>query len=324
MTDPDITGADAPLAQSEYSEFITNKGGTRLEPVELPSIVGSIALLYNDPDIPIQTQVNLTDAQICGIVEGKITNWSQLGRKARALFFVYRSDGSGTTFSFSNHLLAVCTASGLNTSQNFTGATPPNVDVFPGTLPLNFVGESGNVGVTDEVVATAGAVGYVEAANAKSAVGGSVQFAKVNERDPIKDLPQSAAVLTYDAKNISVDSAVVTTGGPATVAALTGVPKAGCVLLTNPSAYANIKSSTGYTIVAVTNLLFSASGNGSTNAANLQTLITELNTPSLFGNQITTVNPASKTTGTGTTGYSALGASFNAKLKSTAKACIHV
>ncbi len=321
LTDPDVTGSDAPLSQGEYTNFVNFRSAARGEAVEEPSIIGSVALLYNNPDLA-GTQISLTSAQICSIYEGKITNWSQLGRKARALLVAYRSDGSGTTFAFSNHLLATCPGSGLNTSQNFTGATPPNVPVFPGTLPANFGGFSGNVGVTQGIVANAGTIGYVEAANAKSAVGGALQYAKVNNTDPIKDLPQTAQNYVYNASTITLDAAVVTTGGPATTSPLTGVSRSGCVYLAVPQAYANITK--GYPIIAVTNFLFSSAGNGATNATNLQKLVMEVNTPTLFGSAITTVDKPSRAKGTGLTGYAALGKSFNAPLIAGAKNCIGV
>jgi ABC-type phosphate transport system substrate-binding protein len=318
LTNPDITGSDVPLAQSEYSLYLTDFP-TRGEPVSIPSVIGSVALLFNYPKSTLK--LNLTDSQICEIVEGKITNWSQLvGGASEALTFVDRSDGSGTTFSFSNHLSKVCgSSSGLNTSQQFsaqTGTTPPYVQPNP---PSNFVSASGNSGVTSAIVSTPYSIGYVEAANALSAETATIRYATVNGKDPVKDLPQTAAALTY-AGTIVKDEAVVTTGGPATVTPLTGVAKAGCVQIAVPSSYADVTK--GYPIVAITNLLFASTGNGTTNATNLRELITELNTPSLFGTKITTVNAPTTASGTGTTGYAALGSSFNSSLEAAAAACI--
>ncbi len=319
LTDPDITGSDAPLSQGEYTNFRNFRSATRGEPVEIPSIIGSIALLYNNPDL-VGEQVNLTSSQVCAIYEGHVTNWSQLGKRPRALLVAYRSDGSGTTFAFSNHLSATCPNSGLNTSQNFTGATSPNVPVFMGALPANFGGSSGTVSMTHAIRDYAGAIGYVEAADARSAAGGAVQYAKVNEMDPIKDLPQTAQKFVYNSSTIQQDAAVVTTGGPATTSPLTSVSRAGCVYLAVPQAYANITK--GYPIIAVSNLLFSSAGNGTTNATNLQQLVTEVNTPTLFGSAITTVDKPTQAKGTGQTGYSALNQTLNAPLTAAAKNCI--
>lgn len=324
LSDPDITGTDSPLVQAEYSNFETWKGFSRGEPVQLPSVIGSVALFYNNPDLGT-TQLNLLDYQVCQIVQGKITNWSQLGKPARPLLFAYRSDGSGTTFSFSNHLVSVCGVTTLNVSQNFASPTGAAGTFVIGNKipPASFGGFAGNPGVIAGVSANVGSIGYVEAGNARFAVqSGRIGFAKVNGYDPIKDLPQTAALLNYSGSVLN-DSAVVTNGGAATTTPLTGVKKAGCVKLVAPSAYANITTrGHGYPIVAVTNFLFSTNGNGSTNAGHLRTLVSEINTPSSFGSHITSVNPATTTPGTGVSGFAALGSSFNAPLISAAASCI--
>jgi ABC-type phosphate transport system substrate-binding protein len=302
---------------------VTDKQATRGEPVGVMSIIGSVAMFYNGNDTGVSGQLKLTDAQICSIVEGNITNWNQLSKKYASLplFFVYRSDGSGTTFSFSNHLVKVCGSSGLNVSQAFS-APSGTVSVIGATPPVNFVGESGNVGVATEIANNPGYIGYVESANALAFKSGLTTYALVNGKDPIKNLPETAAAFTYSTNSVATDSVVNTLGGAAQVAALSPAPvKPGCVKIAVPAKYADITE--GYPIVAVTNLLMSTTGNGSTNASNLQALVDELNTPADFGSGgITSVDPATKAKGTGTTGYAALGSSFNTKLKTVAKNCI--
>jgi len=324
LTDPDITGTDVPMSQTDYSTFVTNKQATRGEPVSVPSIIGSVALFYNGNNTGVSGQLKLTDAQICSIVEGNITNWNQLSKKyaSEPLFFVYRSDGSGTTFSFSNHLVDVCGgSSGLSVSQAFTAPTG-TVSVIGATPPANFVGESGNVGVATEVADNPGYIGYVESANALAFESGATTYALVNGKDPIKNLPETAAQFTYSASTVATDSVVNTNGGAATVAALSPAPvKAGCVKIAVPAKYADLKD--GYSIIAVTNVLLSTTGNGAANASNLRALVDELNTPADFGSgAITSVDPATKAKGTGKTGYAELGSSFNTPLKGLATKCI--
>jgi phosphate transport system substrate-binding protein len=338
LTDPDITASDSPLLVSEYSAFAMNKAATRGEPTELPEIVGAVSMFYNNPDTG-STQIKLTDTQICGIVEGTITNWSQLGFKSRPLIFVYRSDGSGTTFSFSNHEVAVCgSSSGLNVSQTFydpTGvACGPMVSGSPcvvKTAPPGAIGASGNPGVSSTIVATLGAIGYAEAANSlasRNAAAG-VNFALVNGKDPIKTLPETAAKISA-VTSITKDSVTETNGGAATVVSLASVgltPKhAGCVLLVKPSAYANLTG--GYPIVAVSYHLYAYSGNGA-NDLNLRTLAQELTKSGIVYNNksgtknITTVDASTTTTGTGTTGFSTLPSSFQSSILSASNSCIN-
>ena len=60
----------------------------------------------------------------------------------------------------------------------------------------NFLPASGNPGVVQAIENTPGAIGYVEAANAASAINGSnINFATVNGKDPIKDLPAAATTV---------------------------------------------------------------------------------------------------------------------------------
>lgn len=322
LTAPDVTGSDVPMAQSDYNNYLANRTPNGFgEPVSVPGIVESIAFLYNNNGIT--TRVALTDAQICAIVEGKTTNWNQISKKYASLplFFVYRADSAATTFALSNHLLDVCIGSGLNVSQLFT-APAPTVSVIGSTVPATFVGETGNIGVADEVQAHNGYVGYVETANALAVLGGSVNFATVNGKDPVKNLPETAASLIYNTTNVATDSVVVTAGGPATVVPISPAPaQPGCIKIVVPAKYANIR--VGYPIVNYSNLLFLSAGNGSANATNLQALVTVFNTPTDFGpGKIRTVDAPSRSKGTGSTGYSGLGATFNAPLRALAKSCI--
>jgi phosphate transport system substrate-binding protein len=330
LTDPDITGSDSPLSQAEYSQFVSAKASTRGEPTELPEIAGAVSLFYNNPDTGT-TQIHLTDANICGMVLGTITNWSSLGFPSRPLSFVYRSDGSGTTFSFANHIQAVCHNTLISTNQQFTG-TPGN-DVID-TAPTGSVGASGNPGVVSQIVSVAGSIGYAEAANALSSRNASkgINFALVNGFDPIKNLPEAAAKLN-GVTSVVKDSIVVTAAGKgATTAAISPAPvHAGCVLLVKPSAYANLSG--GYPILGVSYHLYSYSGNGATgtpsNTTKLRTLAQELTKSGIkYNNQagtknITTVDAATSTVGTGTTGFSTLGTSFQTPVKTASNSCIN-
>lgn len=335
LTDPDVTGSDSPLTQAEYTQFITSKASTRTEPVELPEVVGSIALMYNNPDTH-STQINLTDAQICGLANGTITNWSQLGLPARALHFVYRSDGSGTTFGFSNHIQKVCPSYGFNVSQQFAPTTPPATPTVVAAPPPGSIGASGNPKVVSTITSTSGAIGYAEAANALKArvPANGINFALVNLKDPIRNLPETAAAIS-ESTSVARDSAVQTNGGAATVAPLSPPPAhPGCVLLVKPSAYANVTASgAGYKIVAVSYQLYSYSGNGhknttSDNTSNLRKLAELLTFPNIrYANQtspnITSMDRSTTTPNTGRTGYSTLGASFTSPVYQAANSCIN-
>lgn len=331
----DFDGSDAPLSASEFGTYVTNASTPgsvifgRGVPVQVPFIVGAVAILYNNPDI--SNQINLTPKQVCQIAGGYITNWSQLGFPSRPLGFAFRSDGSGTSFSFSNHLNTTCkryvTPNNFSVSQNFSeyvNGNPP-VGVLPN--PLNpgedislMLPASGNPGVVQTIVTTPGAIGYVEAANALSARNGSsVNFAKIAGKDPIKNLPAAAGVISGAfLKSMAVGSDVQ--NGRASLVSLS--PTDNCVLLVNPLAYAN--PSAGYSIIAVSNLEFATVGNGA-DASDLQALAKILisKTPEAVGpGKITSVDRYGAS-GVGTTGYSTLNQKrYQTVIKTTASTCI--
>ncbi len=81
--------------------------------LHIPTCLGAVAVIYNLPEDPA---LRLTPAAIAGIFLGRITNWSDR-RIARAnpgkklpdldITVIHRSDGSGTTFVFTDYLSKV-------------------------------------------------------------------------------------------------------------------------------------------------------------------------------------------------------------------------
>ncbi len=130
--------------------------------VLLPMTAGSVVLAYNLPGGP--AELKLSREAYAGIFLGKITSWND-PKIASAnpgvtlpdlkITPVTRSDGSGTTFVFTQHLSAISDAwkggPGMGKSVNF---------------PVG-VGGKGNPGVTALIKQTPGAVGYVEYGYAK-------------------------------------------------------------------------------------------------------------------------------------------------------------
>jgi len=271
--EPHFVGSDAPMSQAEYTTFNTNKGTTRGQPVQFPSIAGSVAIIYQNSDS--HSQINLSKAEVCLIFAGKITNWSQLpgGLPSRAITLVGRQDNSGTSFSFSNFLSAACTGtisadgvvdtfSGTNhfqTTQTWT------TDIASLSPAATYTLASGNPGVVSKVgdgtSATPGingAIGYAEVANTQL-TNPTVSFAKVNGQDPIKNFPANLTVTLATADQV-ITGTNSTTGRP-TLGAASPVPAtAGCLNFADPSSYSN--PTTGYPIIGVTNLLTYFKGNG--------------------------------------------------------------
>ncbi len=332
----DFTGADAPLSQSEFTNVSTHSG--RGQAVQIPVIAGAVAIFYNNPDIKLSgsTPHTISDASICAIAAGTYTNWNQLPDfspklPSRALKFVYRSDGSGTTFSFSNHLHTVCTSAKFGVSQNFKYSSATDVGAFPGptnpvgTLPASFVGVSGNPTVVSTIAANAGDVGYTEAANAKASgsfsASAGIYYFTVNGRDPFSGLPSALGALSASNYLVNEQVAAPTTYGAApTASALTGTTGS-CVVLVNPAAYANPNQSNSkaYGILGVTNLDFHSTGN-STEATDLQLLPTMFFSTTNYGSgKISTIDQVSSSNAT--TGFSSLAGTAPSSVTTAAK-CI--
>jgi phosphate transport system substrate-binding protein len=303
-SDANFAGSDSPLSTTDYSTFITNKGSTHTEPVQVPAVAGAVAIIYNNGSVT--GQLPLTDSQICDVFSGKINNWSQLGQAAQPITVIYRSDGSGTSFGFTNHLSKVCKLSTGHFSTNQTFASSP----VGFSLPAGSVAASGNPGVVNAIDTTPGAIGYGEVADAL-ARDPNLGVATVNGKDPVKDLKPTYSIKSSDVVTDQVIGPVDPNTGRATLQPISNVAVPGCVVLVNPDGYAT--STTSYPIVAVSYLLGYYSGNGD-DASNVKSL---LKAPFTYG-----VKKKTTTIGTGT-GFAFLSYGASSKAKKALGACIN-
>src|SRR5262245_7676978 len=129
--------------------------------VMLPMTAGSVVLAYNLPGV---TELKLSRDAYVGIFLGKLTSWNDpkiaetnpgVKLPDTKITPIPRSDGSGTTFVFTQHLSAISDAwkSGPGTGKSVN-------------FPVG-VGGKGNPGVTALIKQTPGAIGYVEFGYAK-------------------------------------------------------------------------------------------------------------------------------------------------------------
>jgi phosphate transport system substrate-binding protein len=363
QTYADFAGSDSPLSQSEFDAYVTNAGagGTtfidgRGQPVQLPAVVGGIALLYRNDGVT--ARLNLQADMVCKIFANRPNldnnaatpsrTWGELGvndpstgqRSTKPIKVAYRTDGSGTTFAFANFLNTQCAAVATKNPDNAIDrwwVSQSFAEAFNGVgggsvLPSSFIGGNGNPGVTTAVISNDGTIGYVEAANAKKVANASnsdgINFAKVNNKDPLTNLPEAAASIPLSAlvtdKVLGSLTSTDTDGRPAVVdltVPVGGTP--GCVVLVNPEAY-DVPTA-GYPIIAVSSLLFSTKGNAAANLVDLARLgsfLTEADVYTGGAPTINTIDDATTTAGTGKRGYSSLPFSFNSIIASTATTCI--
>jgi phosphate transport system substrate-binding protein len=143
--------------------------------VHIPTVAGAVVLAYNLPDF--SGEVKLTGENIAEIFQGKISKWNDPKLVAAnggaalpdlAITPVYRTDGSGTTFVFTNYLAAV--------SEDFKGSIGMGKEV---KFPVG-QGGKGNAGVTAAVQGTKGSIGYVEL---NYAIENKLAFASVKNKD---------------------------------------------------------------------------------------------------------------------------------------------
>ncbi|MFC3653154.1 substrate-binding domain-containing protein [Dyella humi] len=309
LTQPNFAGSDSPLAAADYQHYQTGHGSSAF-PTQFPAVAGAVAIGFNVVDtkgVQVTTSATgLSDSMICNILSGQITNWDDT--RLTSAFTVssgaslpnapinvqYRSDGSGTTFSLSNHLTAVCGAINsvdFQANQAFTSVVAgfftsglPNGN---GTSTAKWTGASGNPGVASAIVTTANSIGYVETANALATNPG-MKFANVNSLSPTANFGTPLAITSAAIVYNQVISATNNTNGTPALEGISSItnptvtaPPANstCIALVKPSLYAkpgipgSLITSTTYPIVAISYLLSHAQGVSSGDLASTQGLV---------------------------------------------------
>lgn len=148
----DFAASDAAITDAEIDQV---DGGV----VVLPMTAGEIVLAYNLNGVE---ELRLPRDAYPDIFAGRITRWNDpriakanpgVDLPDRQITVVRRSDSSGTTFVFTQHLSAI--------SETFRNEIGTGTSVsWPGRS--NFVGAPRNDGVTAMVSSTPGAIGYME------------------------------------------------------------------------------------------------------------------------------------------------------------------
>ena len=145
----DFGASDGPMTDEQLSQ-------AKIPILHLPTVLGAVVATYNLPGVQ---KLKLTPEALAGIFLGKITTWNDpalvkenpgVSLPAVPIVPVHRSDGSGTSFVFSDYLAKVSPewekTVGRGTSVNW---------------PVG-IGGKGNEGVTGLVKQTPNSIGYVE------------------------------------------------------------------------------------------------------------------------------------------------------------------
>jgi phosphate transport system substrate-binding protein len=199
----DFGASDGIMDEKQKAEA---KGGAVLH---IPTVAGAEAIVFNLAGIK-RSQLKLTPDVLADIYLKKINNWNDQRIKTLnptlklpdlTIAVVHRSDGSGTTFIFTNYLSKVSPEwkdkIGFATSVNWPGD----------------VGGKGNEGVANSVKQIPGAIGYVELAYASQ---NNMDWAQIQNKakkylDPslegaaaaadVANLPDNMEALITDSSN---------------------------------------------------------------------------------------------------------------------------
>ena len=146
----DFGASDMPLDDTKVKEM-------PMQILQLPTVLGSIVPAYNVPGV--SAELKFTPQILAGIYLGEIANWNDkaiaaanpgVSLPATPIVVVHRSDGSGTTFVFTDYLSKI--------SPEWKSRVGSNTSV---KWPVG-VGAKGNEGVAGMIRQLDGSIGYVE------------------------------------------------------------------------------------------------------------------------------------------------------------------
>ncbi len=184
----DFCGSDPPLSHEQWLKY---KG----QVLQIPVILGAVAVVYNIPDIPDNIHLNLTPEIIAKIYMGEIKYWDdpsikQINPKIadrlphKEIIGVHRSDASGTTQIFTTFL--------------HKGAPDTWPEKLVGKLidwPIDKtgrgIGGKGNPGVAQYVKKTEYSIGYVELAYVYKS---NLRMAAIRNREGVFTLPSPETI----------------------------------------------------------------------------------------------------------------------------------
>jgi len=152
----DFGASDSPMSDDEMAKA---KGGPI---IHIPTVLGAVVITYNIPGA--SAPLTLTGKAIADIFSGKITKWNDaritslnpgVTLPSTDILVVHRSDGSGTTYIFTDYLSKAVPAWNSTVGKGKEVKWPVGL------------GAKGNEAVAGQVKQTPGAIGYVELAYAK-------------------------------------------------------------------------------------------------------------------------------------------------------------
>jgi phosphate transport system substrate-binding protein len=146
----DFGATDGPMTDQQIAE-------SKIKVMHIPTVLGAVVPIYNLPGV--SQELKFSPDVLADIYLGRITNWND-GRIAKdnqgvklpnqEIIVIHRSDGSGTTFIFTDYL------------SKISGEWKSSVGASTSVAWPKGLGGKGNEGVAGLVRQMPGAIGYVE------------------------------------------------------------------------------------------------------------------------------------------------------------------
>lgn len=202
----DFGATDGPMNEEQLKGFQDKRGSGILH---FPTVLGADVPTYNIPGVA--AELNFTPEALAGIFLGKITKWNDpaiagankgVNLPANEIVVVHRSDGSGTTYIWTDYLSKI--------SDDWKNKVGKGTSV---NWPVG-LGGKGNEGVAGLVKQTPNAFGYVELIYA---IQNSMPYGRVKNSSGawIKaDLASVTAAAAGAAKDMPDDFRVSITNAP--------------------------------------------------------------------------------------------------------------
>ncbi len=146
----DFGASDGPMTNEQLAE-------AKIKILHVPTVLGAVVPAYNIPGVT--AEIKFTPDALAGIFLGKVTSWNDpaltsanpgINLPNQPIIVVHRSDGSGTTFIFTDYLSKV--------SPEWQSQVGKNTSV---KWPVG-LGGKGNEGVAGMIRQMQGAIGYIE------------------------------------------------------------------------------------------------------------------------------------------------------------------
>jgi len=198
----DFGASDGPMTDEQLSQ-------AKIKVVHIPTVLGAVVPAYNVPGV--NEELKFSPQVIAGIFSGKITSWNDpaivkdnpgVNLPAQTIIVVHRSDGSGTTYIFTDYLSKV----------NSDWANGPGKGTSV-KWPVG-LGGKGNEGVAGMIRQMQGAIGYVELIYA---VQNKIPYGSVKNSSgaTVKASLESVTAAAASVKSMPADYRVSITNPPA-------------------------------------------------------------------------------------------------------------